>query len=120
LKGGANLYLGDENYWDSVCWNWVALLMVVCMLAGIAWLLYTRLPRKFQGNAFPRAYGIIWIVLIAENVVAQVVTGPVFGRGASWNDFTFNLLYLILFALTAVIVYHFHVLKSGWTRREFA
>jgi hypothetical protein len=120
LKGGANLYLGDENYWDRVCWNWIALLMLVCMLAGIAWLLSTRLPRTFQGNAFPRASGIIWLVLIAENVVAQVVTGPVFGPRASWNDFTFNLLYLILFALTAVIVYHFQFLKSGWTRREFA
>jgi hypothetical protein len=118
FTGGANLYLGDEIYWDRVGWNWVALLMLVCMLAGIAWLLYTRLPREFQGNAFPRAYGIIWLVLIAENVLAQVVTGPVFGPHASWNDFTFNLLYLVLFALTAVIVYHFQFFKCGCPTRS--
>ena len=76
LKGGANLYIGDEDYWDRVCWNWVAILMLVCMLAGIAWLLYTRLPRKFQGNAFPRAYGIIWLVLIAENVKVAQASSP--------------------------------------------
>jgi hypothetical protein len=120
LKGGANIYLGDEMYWDRVCWNWVAFLMLICLLAGIAWLLATRLPRSFQGDAFPRSYGIIWLVLIAENVVAQVVTGPVFGPRASWNDFTFNVIYLILFALTAVIVFHYHFLKNGRTRSELA
>ena len=24
IKGGVNLYLGSEDYWDRVCWNWVA------------------------------------------------------------------------------------------------
>jgi hypothetical protein len=54
-------------------------------------------------------------VLLAQNVMAQVVTGPVFGPGASWNNFMFNLLYVLLFALTAVVVYHFQFVKSKIT-----
>jgi hypothetical protein len=105
LKGGAESYLGNERYWDSVCWNWVALAMLVCLSIGAVWLLRRRLPASDPRDRFPHAAAIIWLVLIAENVVAQVVTGPVFGPRAAWNDFMFNLLYLMLFAVTAVIVY---------------
>jgi hypothetical protein len=115
LKGGSHLYLqdyGDEKYWDPVCWKWVALGMLVCLLAGVFWFLARRLPRNFRGDVFPHATWIVWLVLIAENVVAQVVTGPVFGPQARWDDFQFNLLYLILFALTAAITYHYQFIKS--------
>ena len=123
LKGGSHLYFqdyGDEKYWDPVCWKWVSLGMLVCMLAGLVWFLSRRLPRSFRGDLFPHAAWIMWLVLIAENIVAQVVTGPVFGPHARWDDFQFNLLYLILFALTAVISYHFQFIKSHSPRREAA
>ena len=120
LKGGAYIYLGNEKDWDRFCWNWVALLMLACMLAGLVWLLCRRLPKNFPGDLFPRASGIIWLVLIAENVVAQAVTGPVYGPHAAWNDFVFNILYLILFALTAVIVYHFQFLKYSFLTKRGA
>jgi hypothetical protein len=81
-------------------------------VVGLVWLLAKRLPTNFGGDRFPHASAIIWLVLIAENVVAQVVTGPVFGPRAAWNDFMFNLLYLILFAITGVIVFHFQFIKS--------
>jgi hypothetical protein len=112
LKGAANVYLGNENYWDRVCWNWVALLMLVCLMAGLVWLLHKRLPKSFRGDRFPHATAIIWLVLLAQNVMAQVVTGPVFGPRAAWNDLMFNLLYVLLFALTVVIVYHFQFIKT--------
>lgn len=115
LKGGSHLYLkdyGDEKYWDPVCWKWVALGMLVCLLAGLFWFLARRLSKHFRGDVFPHASWIIWLVLIAENIVAQVVTGPVFGPHARWDDFQFNLLYLILFALTAAITYHFQFIRS--------
>jgi hypothetical protein len=115
LKGAANVYLGDEKYWDRVCWNWVALVMLVCLLAGLVWLLHKRLPKNFRGDRFPHAAAILWLVLLTQNVMAQVVTGPVFGPRASWNNFMFNLLYVLLFALTAVVVYHFQFMKSKTT-----
>jgi hypothetical protein len=116
LKGGAFVYFGNENAWDRRLWNWVAVGMLVCMTAGAICLLIRRLPRNFGGDRFPCAAAIVWLVLIAENVVAQVVTGPVFGPGRAWNDFMFNLLYLILFAISGVIVYHYQLLKSGRMR----
>jgi hypothetical protein len=115
LKGVGNVYLGDENYWDRVCWKWVALVMLVCLLAGFVWLLHKRLPKNFRGDRFPHAAAIMWLVLVAQNVMAQVVTGPVFGPRASWNNLMFNLLYVLLFALTAVVVYHFQFVKSKIT-----
>ncbi len=54
----------------------------------------------------------MWLVLIAENIVAQVVTGPVAGPRTSWNEVAFSILYLWLFALTGVIVYHCEYTKS--------
>lgn len=123
LKGGAHLYFqdyGDEKYWDPVCWKWVALGMLVCLLAGLVWFLSRRVPRSYRGDLFPHASAIMWLVLIAENIVAQVVTGPVFGPHARWDDFQFNLLYLILFALTAAIIYHFQFIKRHWLLREAA
>jgi hypothetical protein len=120
LKGGANVYLGNENYWDRVCWNWVALFMLSCLFAGAVWSLYARFPRDFRGNATPHASAILWLVLIAENLVAQIVTGPVFGPGRDWNDLMFNILYLILFVLTAVIVYHYQFVKSHATQCNLA
>lgn len=112
LKGGAEDYLGNEKYWDSVCWNWLALALLVCLSVGAIWLLWRRLPANDRRDRFPHAAAIMWLVLIAENVVAQVVTGPVFGPRAGWHDFMFNLLYLLLFAVTGVIVYHFQLVKT--------
>ena len=113
IKGGANLYFGQENYWDGVCWNWIALAMLLGMLAGMVWILRTRKPRDFRGDVFPRAYGIFWLVLIAQNMLAQVVTGPIMGSRASWIEFVFSMFYAVLFLLTAVIAYHCQFIKTG-------
>jgi hypothetical protein len=55
---------------------------------------------------------MVWLMLIAENVLAQVVTGPLFGPKGSWIEFVFSALYVILFLLTATIVFHFQYVKS--------
>ncbi len=115
LKGGSHLYLanyGDEKYWDPACWKWVAAGMLVCLLAGLMWFLARRIPADFAGDLFPHAAAVFWLVLIVENVVAQVVTGPVVGPHARWDDFQFNLFYLVLFALTGALTYHFQFVSS--------
>jgi hypothetical protein len=120
FKGGMGIYLGNENYWDRVGWNWIGLGMLACMIVIATWVLFRPLPRGFAGNVFPRAAGIVWLVLLAENIVAQVVTGPIAGPRASWNEAAFSILYVFLFALTAVIVYHYQFVKSRRLLPELA
>ena len=107
LKGGANLYVGNEDAWDNFFWIWVSLGMLACLLVGMVFILMRRKPQGFQGNVFPNAYGILWLVLLAQNLLAQIVTGPLVGPRASWNEFAFSLLYVVLFVLTAVVVLHY-------------
>ena len=51
--------------------------------------------------------------LIAENILAQVVTGPVLGPRASWIEASFSLFYVVLFVASAVIVFHYQFIKSA-------
>jgi pilus assembly protein TadC len=76
----------------------------VCLLAICWWALFRPLPRNFRGNLFPRAYGLLWLVLVVQNVMAQLITGPL----TQWNEFAFNIYYVLLFLITAVIVVHYH------------
>jgi hypothetical protein len=108
LKGGANLYVGNEDAWDNFFWNWVSLGMLGCLVVGMFRVLKRPKQQDAAGDVFPKAYGIIWLVLIAENLLAQVVTGPLWGPRASWYEFAFSLLYIILFLLTTVIVFHYN------------
>ena len=85
--------------------------MLICLVVGIIKLLSRRIPWRLRTDLFPGAYGIIWLVLIAQNVLAQVVTGPVLGLRASWIEASFSLLYLILFAASAVTVFHYQFVK---------
>ncbi len=47
------------------------------------------------------------LVLIVQNVLAQLVTGPIHQR----NEFTFSIYYVLLFAITAVIVIHYSAMS---------
>jgi hypothetical protein len=106
LKGGANLYVGNEDAWDTFFWNWVAFGMLACLVAGMAWLLAQARRRRLPVEVSRNPAAVIWLVLIAQNVLAQVVTGPLWGPRASWNEFAFSILYIVLFCLTAAIVFH--------------
>lgn len=112
LKGTTNIYFANENYWDAVFWNWVSLGMLVCLVVGMAVLLRCRIPRSSRQDAFPGAYGMIWLVFIAQNVLAQLVTGPLLGPRASWIEVSFSLFYVVLFFVSAVIVFHFQFVKN--------
>jgi protein-S-isoprenylcysteine O-methyltransferase Ste14 len=82
--------------------------LLVCLVAILAKLLWRPLPRGFPGDAFPHAYQLIWLVLIVQNVIAQLITGP----HSSWPETAFSIYYLLLFFISAVIIYHFHYMKT--------
>jgi hypothetical protein len=108
LKGWANIYLGNELYWNSLFWRIIGPMLVLGLIILVIRIRRRPLPRGYSGDAFPHAYGLIWTVLIIQNVLAQLVTGP----WSHWNEVVFSLYYLILFALSAVILHHFHCLKT--------
>lgn len=109
LKGWANIYLGHEGYYNSVLWRIIGPLMLVLLIALAVWIRSRPLPKDFRGDVFPHAYGLVSAVLILQNVIAQLVTGPL----NSWNEAAFSIYYLILFSLSAVIIYHFQTVKRG-------
>lgn len=103
LKGWFNIYRGNEDYWSAVLWQVFGPLFLVCLLTICGWVLFRPLPRSFRGDVFPHAQGLMWLVLIVQNVIAQLVTGP----HRQWNEVAFSIYYLLLFAITAVIVIHY-------------
>ncbi|HWV99964.1 MAG TPA: hypothetical protein VNZ64_09755 [Candidatus Acidoferrum sp.] len=108
LKGWANIYLGNEVYWNEVLWRVIGPLMLVCLVALVIWSRRRPVPADFDGDIFSNAYKLMWVVLIVQNVIAQLVTGP----HSSWNETAFSIYYLLLFVISAVIVHHFHCLKG--------
>jgi hypothetical protein len=109
IKGWFNIYKGDENYWDRAQWHYFGWIFLGLLLAIGARLFVRPLPRDFRGDRFPQAYGILWSVLVLQNVIAQCITGPI----GNWNEMAFNIYYVLLFAITAVIAIHYHSLKTG-------
>ncbi len=107
LKGWANIYVGNEQYWEGVLWNIIGPLMLVCLVALAAWIRLRPIPKGFQGDVFPHANRLIWLVLITQNVIAQLVTGP----PTAWNEMVFSIYYVLLFILSAVILFHLHSMK---------
>ena len=109
LKGWANIYLGNENYWNSLLWKVIGPLLIAGLLLVIVRIRSCPMPRSFTGDVFPHAGRLIWTVLIIQNILAQLVTGPL----TTWNEVAFSLYYILLFIITAVIVHHLHSVKVG-------
>jgi len=108
LKGWANIYVGNEEYWSRVLWRVMGPLMLACLAALVVCIVLRRLPKGYRGDVFPHAYRLIWLVLITQNVIAQLVTGP----HTSWNEMAFSFYYVLLFMISALIVHHFQFLKT--------
>jgi len=62
-------------------------LMLVGLVAIGAWIRLRPIPRGFKGDVFPHAYRLAWIVLITQNLIAQLVTGP----PTVWNEMVFSI-----------------------------
>ncbi len=108
LKGWFNIYKGDENYWNQKIWEFLGPAFLVCLVAVIALILLRPLRRSFQGNVFPWASGVIWLVLFVQNTLAQLITGPPW----VWNEMAFCIYYVLLFLITAAIILHFQTEKA--------
>ncbi len=106
LKGWCNLYLGNEQYWSRQLWIYLGPVFLALLIAISVCVLWHRLPR---GRWNPRAYGIIWLVLIVQNVIAQLVTGPL----SQWNEMAFSIYYVLLFFISATITYHYYYVGSA-------
>ena len=65
------------------------------------------MPKAFGGDVSP-CFRLVWLMLIVQNVIAQLITGP----WSSWNEVAFSIYYLLLFFVSAVIVYHYHFVKT--------
>ncbi len=109
LKGWANIYLGNEEHWNQVLWAIIGPLMVLGFAAVVLREQRRKLSRTFEGDLFPNAYRVMWLVLILQNLIAQLITGP----HSRWNETAFSIYYLLLFAITGVVVHHFHSVKAG-------
>jgi hypothetical protein len=104
LKGWCNIYAGNERYWDRMLWRIIGALMLVCLIAILWRILRRPLPKAFAADVFPHAYRLVWLMLIVQNVIAQLITGP----WSSWNEVAFSIYYVLLFCLSAVVIYHYH------------
>jgi hypothetical protein len=115
LKGWFNIYMGDEEYWSRTLWQYLGPAFLVCLIAIALWVLFWPVARNLGGRLFPHAYGLIWLVLIMQNVIGQLVTGPL----SQWNEMAFSIYYVLLFAITVVITFHYHFAKDHM-RREIS
>lgn len=113
LKGWFNIYKGNEDEWSRVLWQILGPTFLMILIAIAAWVLLRPGSRETRSNLFPHAYALMWLVLIVQNTLAQLITGPLW----QWNEMAFNIYYVLLFAITAVIVFHFQTLKEEMTRR---
>jgi len=107
LKGWANIYLGNEEHWNQVLWKVIGPTMLCCVASLIFWLRLRPLPRGFAGDVFPHDYRLVWLVLITQNLIAQLVTGPY----TVWNEMVFKIYYALLLVVSAVVVRYFYGLK---------
>lgn len=109
LKGWFNIYRTDrpENEWGELLWQYLGPvylgLLIVALLAVLFW------PRQQESTKinFPFAYGVIWLVIISQNTIGQLVTG----KHSSWAESAFSIYYGLLFLITAVIVIYFRTVK---------
>ena len=126
LKGWFNIYcVSDDQYWTKFFANhfgtgrrellgaesfgitWGQLVCCSLIAAAVSIFLWP-LPRNYRGNPYPHANGIIWLVLIVQNAIAQLITGP----PTNWYEMAFSIYYALLFVITATIILHYRFLKS--------
>ncbi len=108
LKGFFNTYGYNERVWDLRLQHLLAPIYLFLVLGIAVWVLFWPWPRNSRSNIFPHATAAIWLVLIVQNVIAQLITGPL----SNWNELAFSLYYLVLFVFTAVTVVHFQMIKN--------
>jgi len=111
LKGWFNIYVGNEQYWSRILWHYAGPAMMALMIVIGFWLLLrrSRSPIARRESAL-----LMWLVLIVQNVIAQLVTGP----HSSWPETAFALYYVLLFVVSGLIVFHAGELRGSPTAKS--
>jgi hypothetical protein len=107
LKGWCNIYLGHEEYWSRRLWEYLGPVFLAVLVALALWFLVRSSPRGPSTRRFPHAYGQMWLVLVVQNAIALLVTGPL----TDWNEMAFAIYYVLLFLLSGTIVFHYQTLR---------
>lgn len=109
-RGWARIKYGeaDEYLWGDLYWRYIgpAVLLVLVVIVGLA--LMRRFMAPKEGDRVPHAWAFMVLVLVVQNTLAHVVTGPL----TDWKEAIFNLYYVLLFFLTATILYHYHFIQT--------
>ncbi len=109
IKGWANIYLGNEEYWSRILWSVFIPIIILGMVIIVIYVRRSTANPQFTTNPFPKYASIIWVVLIIQNFIAQLITGP----WSNWVEVTFAIYYILLFLISFSIVYHYQFIKSG-------
>ncbi len=107
FKGWLNIYVGKEDYWNGILWRGIGPLLVLGFVSLLFLIRSRPLPRNHDGDVFPHAHRLIWLVLITQNVLAQIVTGPL----REWREMSFSIYYLLLLCISGLIIHHFQRMK---------
>jgi hypothetical protein len=103
LKGCANIYIGNEAYWSRLL-SLILFPAVLVLLTVVAMRIALSPQRRdSDDDPIPEAAWLIWITLIIQNVLAQLVTGP----HSNWTENVFCLYYLGLFLVSGLVVRHY-------------
>jgi hypothetical protein len=105
LNGWFGIYWADHQ--GQTLWHILGPVYLLGLVGILTWILFWPLPQGFPGNLHPHGNGLMWFVLIVQNAIAQLVTGPPW----QWNEMAFSIYYVLLFTITAVIVYHISLSK---------
>jgi hypothetical protein len=108
LKGWFNIYYVTpefpEEYYSERLWQFFGPGLLLALLALCIW----TIARPIAANSHrivSRPAAVIWLAIFVQNMLGQLVTGPL----NQWNEFAFSLYYVLLFLITAVIVLHYMV-----------
>ncbi len=103
LKGWANIYIGNEEYWSMVFSRAVFPFVIAGLVIVAVRIVLRPLPGNYDKDPIPEAAWLVWMVLIIQNILAQLVTGP----HSNWVENAFCGYYAVLFGISGAIVCHY-------------
>lgn len=109
-RGWARIEYGeaDEHLWGDFYWQYIGPVMLALLGVIVAMALVRRVMAPREGDSVPHAWAFIVVVLLVQNALAHLVTRPL----TDWNEAIFNLYYVLLFFLSATILYHYHFMQT--------
>jgi hypothetical protein len=112
LGGCLSIYCGTLDYWDDVFMVIIGPLMILALIVVSARIFLRPRPAGPRDDPFPHAYGLVWLVLLVQYVLALLISAPL----TNWNEVVFAIYYVLLFFITAVIILHYHAVRKHFGR----